>query len=178
MINFQQFLFISVFICMQSSVLNGIGYASQYKSFTLRYRLATVCSTGCAPLATFWNSAGTWSRAPGRQFDVLELQKHLCHKIPNRWQLELILQVLERRLKLHNRHPFRIGKNSDMATCTSGSSQPQLKMTGIWQSNNAHQQHIKPSAVKLQFFCSAHSVILALSRQKYPRISISSSIKK
>ena len=35
---------------------------------TLRNRLAT----GCAPLVTFWNNAGTWSRAPGKQFGVLD----------------------------------------------------------------------------------------------------------
>ena len=42
------------------------------KKRTLLNRFATVCSTGYASLVTFWNSADTWSRAPGKQFGVLD----------------------------------------------------------------------------------------------------------
>ena len=62
-------------------------------------------------------------------------------------KLQLTLQVLGKRPASYNTQSFRIGKISDMAT--SGSSQPQLMMAGKWQSNNAHQPYIKPSAVKL-----------------------------
>ena len=83
-----------------------------------------------------------------------KVQEFICHengKHVTRSQiagkLQLTLQVLGKRPASYNTHSFRIGKISDMAT--SGSSQPQLKMTGRWKSNNAHQPYIKPSAVKL-----------------------------